>query len=97
MIHVRPLLPFLALILVAGLAGCGPATPPGDPLRGAQLHEVCLDCHGTELYTRSERKVKSLDALRKDVVRWGDYYNPALSAQDVDDLVAYLNREFYKF
>lgn len=82
--------------LVAVLAACS-ETPKGDPVRGEQVHAVCLDCHGTGLYVRPDRKVKSLGDLRKETLRWGDYYNPALSAQDVDDVVAYLNRDFYKF
>lgn len=90
-----------ALILSAMMAGalvaaCGEA-PKGDPERGAKIHEVCLDCHGTALYTKPDRKIQSFAALRKDVVRWGDYYAPALSEQDVDDVTAYLNRDFYKF
>lgn len=87
------------LYVLAGvelLVGCTDV-PKGDPVRGMEVHKVCLDCHGTELYTSQNRKIKSLAALRKDVVRWGDYYAPALSAQDVDDVTAYLNRDFYKF
>jgi hypothetical protein len=87
------------LCVLAGallLAGCTGA-PKGDPVLGMEVHKVCLNCHGTELYTSQNRKIKSLDALRKDVVRWGDYYAPALSEQDVDDITAYLNRDFYKF
>ncbi|MCX8017201.1 MAG: hypothetical protein N2690_04795 [Rhodocyclaceae bacterium] len=78
------------------LAACSPA-PQGDAERGAQIHAVCLDCHGTGLYVRPDRKVDSLEALKKETLRWGDYYNPALSAQDVEDVVAYLNRDFYRF
>ncbi len=78
------------------LAGCSGA-PKGDAVRGMEVHKVCLDCHGTSLYNAPDRKIKSLDALRKDVVRWGDYYAPALSEKDVDDVTAYLNRDFYKF
>lgn len=78
------------------LGGCTGAQQ-GDPVRGMEVHKVCLDCHGTELYTSPKRKIQSLDALRRDVVRWGDYYAPALSEQDVDDVTAYLNRDFYKF
>lgn len=86
------------LAAMLALAGCGDnSAGKGDPLRGAQLHEVCLDCHGTGPYTSQERKIKSRDALRKEVARWGDYYHPALSDQDVDDLVAYLDKDFYKF
>jgi mono/diheme cytochrome c family protein len=83
--------------MAAFVGACGEPPAKGDAARGAKLHEVCLDCHGTGLYTKPERKIKSRDALRKETARWGDYYNPALSEQDVDDLVAYLDREFYKF
>lgn len=86
----------LALAGAALLAACDEA-PKGDPVRGMETHKVCLDCHGTSLYTAQNRKIKSLDALRKDVKRWGDYYAPALSEQDVDDVTAYLNQNFYKF
>jgi len=88
----------LATLLALGLtaAGCS-ATGSGDPARGEQLHDVCLPCHGTNLYTSPQRKIKSLPALRQEVARWGDYYNPALTEQDVDDVTAYLNTHFYKF
>lgn len=89
-------LPLLLGVATLGLAACSEA-PTGDPARGAQIHEVCLDCHGTGLYVKPDRKIKSLDALYKETLRWGDYYNPALSPRDVDDVVAYLNRDFYKF
>jgi mono/diheme cytochrome c family protein len=88
----------LAALLALGLtaAGCS-ATSTGDPARGEQLHAVCLPCHGTSLYTSPQRKIKSLPALHQEVARWGDYYNPALTEQDIDDVTAYLNTHFYKF
>ena len=69
----------------------------GDPVRGEQIHEVCFSCHGTKTYTSAQRKINSLPALRKEVARWGDHYNPVLSAQDEEDVAAYLNLHFYKF
>jgi mono/diheme cytochrome c family protein len=87
----------LAAALLAGCSESAPALQPGDPLRGEKIHAVCLDCHGTGLYTSSERKIKSLKALRKEVMRWGDYYNPALTEQEVEDVLVYLNSRFYKF
>lgn len=78
-------------------AACGGPKAKGDAVRGAQVHEVCLDCHGTSVYLPPQRKINSLEALRKDVRRWGDYYAPALSEQDIEDVTAYLNRDFYKF
>ena len=80
------------------LTGCTASnSSKGDPVRGEKVHAVCLDCHGTGVYTSAERKIKSLPALRKEVARWGDYYSPALSEQDNADVVAYLNTNFYKF
>lgn len=90
--RLRIILALAALIVV----GCD-AAPTGDADRGAEVHKACLDCHGTGLYTVPERKVRTLDGLRKEVVRWGDYYAPALSDQDIDDVTAYLNRDYYKF
>ena len=86
----------LALLSVIAAAGCADANK-GDPVRGEQIHAVCLPCHGTSLYTSPQRKIKSLPALREEVARWGDYYNPALSEKDIDDVTAYLNAHFYKF
>ena len=40
--------------------------------------------------------VKSLEALRKEVLAWRDEYQPQLSAADCDRLVDYLNRNFYR-
>ncbi len=88
----------LALATALAVAGCSPSdSAKGDPARGAKTHETCLQCHGTDVYVPPQRKIDSLPALRKEVERWGDYYNPALSPQEIDDLVAYLNTQFYKF
>lgn len=84
-------------MLTVTLGACDGGTVKGDAVRGTELHKICLDCHGTELYVRPDRKVKSKDALRKELMRWGDYYNPALTEQDIDDLYVYLNKDFYKF
>ena len=86
------------VVLLAALAiAQGASAAAGDPEKGRQVHRVCEQCHGTEPYQPGKAKIKSLAALRRAVVRWGDYYNPALSKQEVDDLVAYLNRDFYRF
>lgn len=88
----------LLAVLAALASGCSSSSASrGDPARGEKIHEVCLDCHGTGLYASPERKVKSLPSLRKEVAKWGDYYDPALSASDNEDVVAFLNTRFYKF
>lgn len=85
------------VVLLAGCSASSSNAPTGDPVRGEKVHAVCLDCHGTGVYASAERKIKSLKALRKEVARWGDYYDPAMSDQDNEDVVAYLNTHFYKF
>lgn len=84
----------LAVVLV--LWSCSPQKA-GDPAKGEKLHDSCLQCHGTEVYMPPQRKVASLAALRQETQRWADMYNPKLSETEVEDLVAFLNRDFYKF
>ena len=86
----RCLAAFLALWSSAAL-------PAGDPVNGERLHRSCLQCHGTEVYMPPERKVTSLAALRRATVRWSDMYNPRFTKAEIDDLVAFLNRDFYRF
>ncbi|MGQ0524774.1 MAG: c-type cytochrome [Betaproteobacteria bacterium] len=86
----------LVAIIVLTISASGIALAAGDPARGAALHEACLGCHGTELYVPPKAKIKTLSALKKEVDRWNDRYNPKFSKQEIEDLVVYLNRDFYK-
>ena len=79
------------------LALAGPAAGAGDPVKGAQLHDDCLGCHGTELYVPPRAKVKTLAALKVETEKWNDRMNPKFTKQEIEDLVAYLNANFYKF
>lgn len=72
------------------------AQAAGDAARGEALHRDCLGCHGTELYVPPRAKVKTLATLKKEVERWNDRMNPKFTKQEIEDLVAYLNRDFYK-
>jgi mono/diheme cytochrome c family protein len=85
---------FAATAVLMLLAGA--ALAAGDPVKGAQLHQSCLGCHGTELYVPGRAKAKTLDALRKEVVKWNDRMNPKFTKKEIDDLVAYLDRDFYR-
>jgi hypothetical protein len=69
-----------------------------DSANGKRLHkEECVRCHGSEVYTRENRKVQSLDGLNHQVgicisvvgVTWFD--------EEKRDVVEYLNKNFYKF
>jgi hypothetical protein len=38
---------------------------PGDSAEGKRLHDAnCMGCHDTSVYTRKDRLVQSLDALK---------------------------------
>ena len=90
----------MCLLALGGVLSFGmtaAAWTAGDPVRGAILHEDCLGCHGTELYVPPRAKVKTLAALKKETERWNDRMNPKFTKQEVEDLVAWLNRDFYKF
>lgn len=42
-------------------------------------------------------RAKSIEELRAGVVRRNDLLNPKLTAQEIEDVVAYLNATYYKF
>lgn len=90
---IRALLAALAVLA----ASAAPAALAADPVKGEKLHQDCLQCHGTKIYLPPRRRINSLKALRKEVERWNDSYNPKMKKSEIDDLVAYLDRDFYKF
>lgn len=45
----------------------------------------------------AKSRVRSVAGLKQAVARWNDYFNPRLSDQELEDLVAYLNAAYYKF
>ena len=47
--------------------------------------------------SRFKGRIDSIDALRAAVLRRNDYFNPKLTPQEVEDVVAYLNVTYYKF
>lgn len=90
-------LPVAALLGLLAAAAVTSTSAAGDPVRGEKLHQDCLGCHGTELYVPPRAKVKTLAALKRETERWNDRMNPKFSKQEVEDIVAWLNRDFYKF
>lgn len=69
-----------------------------DPDEGkALVNENCVSCHGNEVYTRSDRKVKTPDGLRKQVQRCELALGLSWFDDQIDNTSAYLNSSFYKF
>ena len=71
---------------------------PGDSADGKRLHDAnCMGCHDSGIYTRKDRIVQSLDALKK---RLGDCSHMAkkeFSAIETQNIIKYLNDQFYQF
>ena len=76
-----------------------------DTIHGKELHDIhCTSCHiemtggnGSTLYTRADRKVKSMAALEAQVRNCASNSNLLWFDEDIGDVAAYLNAGFYKF
>jgi hypothetical protein len=85
-----PALTFLALAAHAAI--------PGSEAEGKRLHDVsCTGCHDTGIYTRKEHRVKSLAGLTRQVENCTHMSQQEFSSTEKQDIVKYLNNQFYKF
>jgi mono/diheme cytochrome c family protein len=66
--------------------------------KGKALHDAkCFGCHDTRQYTRKNRIVHTYEDLHARVEFCDSASNAGFSFDDLDNVVAYLNTEFYKF
>ena len=80
------------IILPAGTA----LAQSGIPAK--KLHDAnCTQCHDAGMYTRPNRKMHSLDDVRKQVGACSRASGASLSAAEKEALVNYLNDNFYRF
>jgi hypothetical protein len=56
-----------------------------------------VGCHDTGIYTRKERLVQSLDALKEQLASCSHMARKEFSASETQILVKYLNDQFYRF
>jgi len=91
----------LITIALLGLLNTSIAIANEDPAlaHGKKLHdEKCMSCHKTKVYTREDRRVKTLDALAKQVnfcmkgAAKADW-----STSETNSVIEYVNNKFYKF
>lgn len=112
MIKLKVRLGFVRLLtsVVAGLLisqqAIALATLLGDPEQGGKaLDERCSACHvnmfggdGSSIYTREDRRVKTIEGLMSQVQMCNaNTQNGELSADQEDDITAHLNETFYKY
>jgi len=82
-----------------------PAIASADIQRGQTLHEQnCIACHaarfgnnGSDIYTRGNRRVGTLEALQTQVKRCENNLGLTWFDDEVKDVVNYLNKNYYKF
>ncbi|MES9831422.1 MAG: cytochrome c [Candidatus Thiodiazotropha sp. LLP2] len=87
------LIPATSLLILASSN-----TFAGDAERGKQLNdEHCVKCHGTEVYTRPNRRVNDLAGLRKQVRFCEQNLGLTWFDDDIESTSTYLNLEYYKF
>ena len=61
------------------------------------IDQNCVRCHGSEIYTRSDRRVTSLPGLHKQVRRCEQMLGLTWFDEDINNTVGYLNHHYYKF
>ena len=71
---------------------------PGNSTDGSFLHDAnCLGCHDTGVYTRKDRRIRSLDALKGQLANCSHMATLQLSAIETQNIIKYLNDQFYQF
>ena len=69
-----------------------------DVENGKALHEEnCTRCHDSTRYTRADRKIQNYEKLRARVSQCELMLELAWFDEEVDDVTAYLNNQFYHF
>jgi mono/diheme cytochrome c family protein len=66
--------------------------------RGQLLYENhCQGCHTSVVHVRESRRARSLKDLEYWVTRWSGELKLQWRADEISDVVDYLNRHYYKF
>ena len=84
--------------LALAISAASAASLPGDSANGMRLFNAnCTGCHDTSVMTRPDRSVQSLDALKKQLAGCAHMANKQFSETETQDLLKYLNDQFYHF
>ncbi|MCU7949955.1 MAG: cytochrome c [gamma proteobacterium symbiont of Bathyaustriella thionipta] len=75
-----------------------------NPAHGKDLHDAnCQSCHASlmggdpdRIYTRSDRRVTTINGLRNQVTRCKTTVGVSWPDDQVEDVVEYLNTKFYQ-
>jgi len=87
------------LLGLAGLLISGASMAAGNAANGKNLFtkSKCNQCHGTDIFVKPDRKVTSLPNLEAQVRRCDSNLNTNWFDDEIIDVTAYLNQQYYKF
>jgi len=67
-------------------------------IEGKVIHEkACTRCHNSSVYSRADRKITSLDALKKRVQGCNANTGANLFPEELKAVTQFLNSTYYKF
>jgi mono/diheme cytochrome c family protein len=90
--------PLVIALPLAALLGGGPLSATADEVDAqALIDKNCTSCHGSEMYTRDERKIETLSALKTQVEACNTNLDAGMFPEEVDAVANLLNEEYYKF
>lgn len=85
------------LAVCAGALACG-ATQAETFDRGQALYENhCRTCHEPQVHLRDTRRATSFADLQQWVATWSWHAGLGWSAEEIMDVVDFLNRRYYHF
>jgi len=71
---------------------------PGESADGKRLHDAnCMGCHDTNIYTRKDHLIRSLDALKEQLGDCSHMAKKEFSVIEAQNIIKYLNDQFYQF
>lgn len=86
----------ISLSFICGMTQA--ALLPGDAAKGKALHDKqCVACHDSKVYTRADRRVKTIEGLMGQVNGCVRQTGAKLDSKQIDDVIKYLDESFYKF
>ena len=88
-------------VLLLGIAAlmCAQSATAQDAARGRELYEAyCGDCHFERIHERDRAKsrVQTREDLRLEVARWSAQTRRSFAAQELADIVEFLNSSHYR-
>lgn len=95
----------ILLTIITPIFAIVPGSAVADMARGEQLHTThCAACHasmfgnnGSDIYTRSDRRISNLLGLKKQVRFCEQNLGLTWFDDQIQDVTDYLNATFYKF